>query len=203
MLRLIRMSASARWIVPGVRHHVREQLPEHLVLELVHLVVALQDAPGQVGVPLDEGVEGVPGHGLGDLGHPRDVDEGLERCLGQDLDDVLGDVHGLIADPLEVVVDLEGRGDEPEIRRRRLLQGQERDAAVVDLDLEVVDLLVRCDHDLGLVEAAVDEGADRSVGVLLHERPHREQALLQGLQLFFVTMPFHGRCLAYPNRPVR
>ncbi len=74
---------------------------------------------------------------------------------------------------------------------------------MVDLDLEVVDLLIRLDDELRLVEAAVDEGADRPVGVLLHERAHRQQALLEGLQLFFEMMPFHGRCLAYPNRPVR
>ena len=42
-----RMRSTAREIVAGVLHHVGQELPEDLVVELVHLVVPLADVPGQ------------------------------------------------------------------------------------------------------------------------------------------------------------
>ena len=68
---------------------------------------------------------------------------GLRGGCGRSLIDVLGDVHGLVADALEVGVDLHGGGDEPQVGGHGLLQGEQLQAAVVDLDLEVVDLAGR------------------------------------------------------------
>ncbi len=59
------MRSTAREIVAGSCDHVRQQLPEDLVVELVDLVVALADLPGQLVVAVDERVEGVPDHLLG------------------------------------------------------------------------------------------------------------------------------------------
>ena len=53
-----------------------------------------------------------------------------------------GDVDRVIADALEIVRDLERGGDESQIAGHRLLQRQQRDAALVDLDLEPVDDVV-------------------------------------------------------------
>ena len=97
---------------------------------------------------------------------------GLSGGWGSSLMRVLGDVHGLVADPLQVGVDLHGRRDEAQVRGHRLLQRQQLQAAVVDLDLQVVDLLVGADDQLGLVQAALDQGADRAVDALLHQRAH-------------------------------
>ena len=50
--------------------------------------------------------------------------------------------------------------------------GEELQAAVVDLDLEVVDLAVAGDDLLGQLRPALDEGVHRLVDALLHQRAH-------------------------------
>jgi hypothetical protein len=62
-------------------------------------------------------------HGAGDLGHVRNVDPGLERPHGRQAQRS-GDVHRVIADALEIVVDLERRHEEPEIHGHGLLKGR-------------------------------------------------------------------------------
>ena len=54
----------------------------------------------------------------------------------------LGDVDGVVADALEVVVDLQRRDQEPQVHGDRLLERQELDRLVLDHHLHAVDLLV-------------------------------------------------------------
>ena len=54
----------------------------------------------------------------------------------------LGDVDRQVADALEVGVDLDGRDDRAQVGGHRLVQRQQREAAVVDLDVQLVDRLV-------------------------------------------------------------
>ena len=70
----------------------------------------------------------------------------------------LGDVHGLVADALEVGAHLHGRGDEAQVGRHGLLQGEHLQTAVVDLDLEAIHRGVAFDHGL------------REFGASLHQR---------------------------------
>ena len=52
------------------------------------------------------------------------------------------DVDGEVADALEIGVDLDGRDDGPQVDGHRLVQRQQREAASVDLDVQLVDRLV-------------------------------------------------------------
>ena len=49
----------------------------------------------------------------------------------------LGDVDREVADPLEVGVDLDRRDDRPQVGGHRLIQRQQREAAAVDLDVQL------------------------------------------------------------------
>src|SRR5512137_1743840 len=86
----------------GILHHVGQELPEDLVVELVDGVVAGADVLGQDVVPADEGVQGVPDHGLSHLGHPGDVDERLELGALEEVHRPLGDVDREVAYPLAI-----------------------------------------------------------------------------------------------------
>ncbi len=91
------------------------------------------------GVAPDEGLEGIGEHVPGQPGHLDDLGfRGDRPGLGQPLGR-LGDVDRVVADPLEVVGDLERRGQHPEVASHRLLQGQQVDALLLDLDLHAVD----------------------------------------------------------------
>ena len=52
----------------------------------------------------------------------------------------------MIADALEITRDLDCTDDEAKVARHRLLQRQQRDRALLDFDLEVVDLVVGGEH---------------------------------------------------------
>jgi hypothetical protein len=85
---------------------------------------------------------------------------GLERPL-EESDHPLGDVHGLVADALEIGIHLDHRAHQTQVGRDGILEGQELDAQVVDLELEVDDRRI-AGGDL-----------DRQVGLALEEGRHR------------------------------
>ena len=57
-------------------------------------------------------------------------------------------LHGQVADPLQVVVDLEHGDDEAQVDGHRLVQGQDLEALLLDLHLGLVDPVVGLDHVL-------------------------------------------------------
>ncbi len=121
----------------------------------------------------------------------------------------LGDVDGEVADALEIGVDLHGRDDRAQVDGHRLVERQQREAAVVDLDVQRVERLVAGEHALDQLAVAVDQALDREAHLLLGQAAHLEQAGLELLELF-LKMPDAGsvtcRVLhaeaSYPNRPV-
>ncbi len=93
-------------------------------------------------VVMREGVERFAQH-LARLGrHQWDIDQRLElRFVGEVLRD-LGDVAGVIADALEIDDDVEHGCDGAQIRRHRLLQGEQVQAVGLDEHVEVVDVII-------------------------------------------------------------
>ena len=87
----------------------------------------------------------------------------------------------------------------------RLLQRQELQAAVVDLDLQVVDVLVAGDD---AVAPSCRRGrSGRTIAWWTRSStsaPIVEQPVLERLQLVFEMMSFHasGHLPVYPKRPV-
>lgn len=74
----------------------------------------------------------------------REVDIAPDRAVEAFLD-----AFRQIADALEFGRDFHRRGDQTEIPRRRLLEGQEPDTILVDLHIEGVDPMVPLDHVIG------------------------------------------------------
>jgi len=169
-------------------------------LELVHLVVPGEDAAGELRALAHEGVQALAGHPLRDLRHPGNVGQGLDGWMGQHPHRLLGDVHRLVTDALEVGVDLHGGGDQPQVGGHRLLESEQAQAAVVDLDLHLVHLLVRGDDPLDGVGPPLDQGARGRVHPLLDERPHVQEPALERLQLRLEMVFFRSPLAARRQR---
>ena len=90
-----------------------------------------------------------------------------------------GDVHRHVADPLQVVVDLQGRNQLPQVDRHRLVQGQRLEAFLFEVDLPAVDVLVHRLHFPGEFGVAVEQGADRLLDLLLDDRADQQQVALE------------------------
>ena len=95
----------------------------------------------------------------------------------------LGDVDREVADAFEIGVDLDRREDRPQVGGHRLVQREQPEAAVVDLDVQLVDRLVADQHGLDLVEIALGQTVHRSAHALLGEPAHLEQPRREQLEL--------------------
>src|SRR5260370_12272638 len=88
----------------GIAHHVGKQFTENLIAEAVHLIVGGKDTLSELDVAADDGVESVANHLLDQVTHARQIDVGLHARVAKNALGSLGDVDGLIADALEIVV---------------------------------------------------------------------------------------------------
>ena len=114
----------------------------------------------------------------------------------------LGDVDGEVAHTLEVGVDLYRRDDGAKVDRHRLVEREQREAAVVDLDVQRVERAVRGQHARNQIAVAIDETFDRQAHLFLGEAAHLEES---GLQLFELILKMADALFGrshYPNLPV-
>ena len=70
-------------MVCGILEHEGEQIAEDLRLQRIQRVVLVEDLLRERDVALDVGVQRVAQHRLRDVGHPRDVDQLLDRRVAQ------------------------------------------------------------------------------------------------------------------------
>src|SRR6266403_2367482 len=115
----------------GIAHHVGKQFAENLVAVVVHAVVGGEDFLREVDVAANDGVESGADHFLCQLAHAREVDVGLYARVAKDAEGPLGDVHGLIADALEVDIDARHGQRKTEIHGHELVQGKKLNDAIV------------------------------------------------------------------------
>jgi hypothetical protein len=75
----------------------------------------------------------------------------------------LGDVGALISHPLDAPHDVQQRRVDPQVTRERRLEGQQRQQALVHLDVACVDPGIVSDDDLGELDVMVAERLKRAV----------------------------------------
>src|SRR5256884_3934057 len=174
----------------GITHHVGEQFTENLVAVVVHLIVGGQDALGQFHVAADHGIESIANHLFGELAHARQIDVGLHARVSEDAQGSLGDVDGLVADALEIVIDARDRQHEAEIDGHQLVQGKKLNDAIVDFQLQLVDGVFFLEDALGEPFIGFQNGVNGLVDSALREAAHPPEALFHLVQAFF-KMAFH------------
>ena len=174
----------------GIAHHVGEKFAEDLIAVVIDLIVHGENFLCELDVAANDGVEGVTDHFFGDFGHAREIDVGFYAWMAQDADAGLGDVDGLIADALEVVVDAGDGEDEAEVGGHQLMQREELEDAVVDFELELVDLAFFVEDALGELFVGVENAVNGLVDGPLGERAHPEEAFFDDVEVFF-EVAFH------------
>jgi hypothetical protein len=98
-------------------------------------------------------------------------------------------VHGVIAHALEIVRNLVRGHDLTEVRRHGLLQREQLEHLLVDLDLELVDAVVRAHDPVGHRRVAGEHGRDRLADDPLHEPGHLQEIFLEGVELVVEAPP--------------
>ncbi len=116
--------------------------------------------------------------------------------LADQVEHALRDVDRLVADALEVGVDLEHRENEAKIDRHRLLHGEQIERQFVDLALGVVDGGFAGQHHLTELAVARTISLGRTVDGLLGQASHAQELLFEFIQSLLKAASH------YPNLPV-
>jgi hypothetical protein len=161
----------------AVFHHVGEEFAEELVAEAVNLIVAAEDALGEVLIAADQGVQAVADHGFGQLAHAREVHVRFDLWVAEDASGGLGDVHALVADAFQVTIDARDGEEEAQVRGHGLLRGEEALDALVNFNLHFVDGVFFGEDDFGEMFFGVQDGVDGLMNGALGEAAHPEEAL--------------------------
>jgi hypothetical protein len=110
--------------------------------------------------------------------------------MAKDAQGSLGDVHGLIANAFEVVVDARNGQDEAQVNGHELVQCQQLDDAIVNFHLQLVDGVFFLEDALGKLFVGFQDGVNRLVNGAFREAAHPEQPLFHLIEIFF-EMAFH------------
>ena len=103
--------------------------------------------------------------------------------------DQLGDVHALVAHPLDVLDHVQQRGDQPQVSGDRRLQGEQREDPLVDLQVAPVDAVVVGDHHLRELDVLVLERLEHAVELLDDQVKAAQRVGFELLQLLLKVRP--------------
>ena len=139
--------------------------------------------------------------------HARQRVDRLDRRRLRQRDRALGDIGGIVADPLEVAADLQRGDDLAQIARHRLAQRQQPDRQIVEIAFELVDLVVAFDHPRRELAVALRHGLDRGGELAFGQPAHLDDHLVEPAQLFVVALDdvfgsHVSPCSSQPKRPV-
>lgn len=84
-----------------------------------------------------------------------------------------------ISHALQIAVDLDRRGEETQIARHRLVQGEQPCGHLVDFDVEIVDTFLGLPDTAAQPVVAFHQRANAVVDGSLHQAAHFEQLVLQ------------------------
>src|SRR6266705_5197744 len=163
----------------GIAHHIGKQFTKNLIAVVVYLIIGGQDTLRKLHIAADDGVEGIANHFFDEFAHAREIDIRFHAGVAEDALGALGDIHGLIADALKIVVDARNRQDETEIGGHELVQGKKLHDAIVDFHLELVDGVLFLKDALGELFVDLQDGVNGLMNGALSEAAHPEQALFQ------------------------
>ena len=143
-----------RELVPPAQLH---QLRVDAVAQHVRLLLHHHRPLRQIGILLQESLHGLSQHADGQL---AELDENGVRRLGfqpADGEHLAGDAFRIIPDPLQLLVDLDGGEDEPQMAGDRLVAHQEFQAQPVQFGLPFVNMLIAQDDAVSQLPAPLHQ----------------------------------------------
>ena len=119
----------------------------------------------------------------------RDIDRHLRcgKCI--QVAYTLRDVHGLIANALEVGIDLDDGQNKAQIDGHRLFHREQVQRRLVDLPLQPVDRQFTVHHQVADRSVARTIGFNRALDRLLGHAGHHEQLFFQFVQALMKPYP--------------
>src|SRR5580692_800294 len=176
--------------------HLLHQVDERLIFHAINDAIHLQHGFGDFGLTVEEGLQRTLHHRAHAIGHAGYVDRQTDLRLADQVEHALRDVYRLVADALEISVDLQDCENEAKIHRHRLLHGEQIERQLVDLALGIVDRGFAGQHHLTELAVARTISLRRTVDGLLRKASHAQELLFEVIQSLLKAASH------YPNLPV-
>ena len=125
--------------------------------------------------------------------HRREVHRQLDRISLHNVARAARDAHRLIADTLQVAIDLDDRQDEAQIDGHGLLFGEQFVGHLVQFALRGVDRRLILLHVLAEILVTREVGVDRGLNRLLRKGSHGKKLVLEFGELNLKMNTRHGR----------
>ncbi len=140
-------------------------IKQDLLLETTDGVVEVQHPAGEDRIVLAQGAIRIADHSEDAVGHHA---EGLRKIArrAQWIERGLRDGDRAVADPFELVVDLDDREHRADRMRIRLSEGKYRNALLLDLDVDLIDGQLDLQDFSGLFEIVIEVAVDGLSGLL-------------------------------------
>src|SRR5579871_113623 len=162
-----------------------------MTVHVVDLVVHGKDGFGEAGIGFEEGLDCAADHDADLFAHVGDVDgEGYLRLSGDCLG-ALGNIGCLVANALEVSVDLDDGEDEAKVDGHGLLFGEEVIGHLVNVALGGIDGGFDLFDVVAESQIASEVGLERERERLLRESSHGKELVLKGDELLLEINPRH------------
>jgi hypothetical protein len=149
----------------------------------VDLIVHLTDVFSQLSITIEQRLDGRANHLTGVLTHIGDIDGEIDDLFTDEVETSVDNAHGLIADTLEVAVDLNDSEDEAEIDGHGLFLGEQIEGHVVDFAMGGVDGSFVLAHILAELLIPLEVGVNGGGNSLLRNSGHGEQLVFQFCEL--------------------
>ncbi len=181
----------------------REDVVEDLVVQAIDLVVAGGDFAGAGLIDVDEGHDNVADLACGKLRHRGQLVVGDHARVARELAGLLGHRAGVVAHALQFVGDAVQGQEEAQVACDRSLRCDRHCHQGRDRTLDLVDLPVRGDHLLGQGCVAVHEGVVSGQDLLLNQRAHAQDAVLDAEHLGVEALAHADHLLIRPGDRIR
>ena len=145
----------------GILHHIGQELAEDRIVERIDFLVRTPHFEGPRCILAGIGVEHVLQLLLCERAHPLEPGDDLARQAVGHRMGALRQVLGQIADPLEIGGDPDRRHHLAQIARHRLPLGDGGHRALLDRQLQRIDLGVVGYHQVGELRIALRQGGHR------------------------------------------
>src|SRR5579859_6562236 len=109
----------------------------------------------------------------------------------------LGDVHGVVAHALQVIIDLDGGRDKTQVGGHRLLEGEQSCRQVIDLNLHLIDASLVLQRLLRLLLVLLSQRKNAAINPRLHQAAHFQQALSEIIELLVKVTHVKGKSVDY------
>jgi hypothetical protein len=174
----------------GLFHHPNE-LAEDVPVKIINDKVTVHDTASERRVRGEKRIQAVRNHNACYLKHFGETYRPKQGGMAGEGFNAFGDIHGDVADALQLCIDAQRGHQQPQITGNRLVQGKDAVTQGINLIVKVIDDAILADDFLRNGKVPFEESMGGGIELPVDQRTHDHQFVLQFRQVPF-KVPLHA-----------